>query len=38
MQLVRNGNRLGGAVAALAQDQVRFTSARIVMLEGIRPM
>jgi hypothetical protein len=38
MQLVRNGNRLRRPVTVLAKNQVRFTAARVVTLECIRPM
>jgi hypothetical protein len=35
VQLVCDGHRLGRAVAVLGQNQVRFTAARVVALEGI---
>ena len=38
MQLVRNGNRRGRAVAVLAEDDVSFAAARVVTIKCIRPM
>jgi hypothetical protein len=35
VQLVRDGHRLGRAVAVLGQNQVRLTAAGIIALEGI---
>jgi hypothetical protein len=36
VQLVGDGNRLGRAVTVLGQNEIRFPTARVVTLEGVR--
>jgi hypothetical protein len=38
MQLVRNSNRGCRTVTVLAQDDVGFTCARVIALEGVGPV